>query len=44
MLVGNNITDTTAVDTEHADNGEILDLVAELSGLFAMLDDELAEL
>ena len=44
MLVSDDVSDTSAVDTEHADNSGVLDLITELLSLIAMLQNELAEL
>ena len=43
MLVSDDVSDTSAVDTEHADNSGVLDLITELLSLIAMLQNELAE-
>ena len=44
MFLSNNVSDTTAVDFEHADDSEVLDLVSKLGGLLAVLVDQLSKL
>ena len=44
VLISNNVPDTAAVDFEHADNSEVLDLISKLGCLLSVLMDQFPEL